>query len=37
VVSIVDRKKLLTAFKNPLTPTKEELLAPQVGLPGDVT
>lgn len=31
VVSIVDRKKLLTEFKNPLTPTPEELLAPQVG------
>jgi hypothetical protein len=31
VISIVDRKKLLTDFKNPLTPTKEELLAPQVG------
>jgi hypothetical protein len=31
VVSIVDRKKLLTEFKNPLTPTKEELLSPQVG------
>ena len=31
VVSIVDRKKLLTEFKNPLTPTEAELLAPQVG------
>ena len=31
VVSIVDRKKLLTEFKNPLNPTEEELLAPQVG------
>ncbi len=31
VVSIVDRKKLLTEFKNGLNPTEEELLAPQVG------
>ena len=31
VISIVDRKKLLTEFKNPLTPTEAELLAPQVG------
>lgn len=31
VISIVDRKKLLTEFKNPLNPTPEELLAPQVG------
>jgi hypothetical protein len=31
VISIVDRKKLLTDFKNPLTPTPEELLSPQVG------
>jgi hypothetical protein len=31
VVSIVDRKKLLSEFKNPLAPTDEELLAPQVG------
>ena len=31
VISIVDRKKLLTEFKNALTPTEAELLAPQVG------
>ena len=31
VIQIVDRKKLLTEFKNPLTPTEAELLAPQVG------
>ncbi len=31
VVQIVDRQKLLTDFKNPLTPTDEEMLAPQVG------
>jgi hypothetical protein len=31
VLQIVDRKKLLTAFKNPLNPTDEEMLAPQVG------
>src|SRR6185436_16373687 len=31
VISIVDRKKLLTEFKNPVSPTPEELLAPQVG------
>ena len=32
VIQIVDRKKLLTAFKNPLKPTDEEMLAPQVGV-----
>jgi hypothetical protein len=31
VISIVDRKKLLTEFKNALKPTVAELLAPQVG------
>ena len=31
VISIVDRKKLLTEFKNALSPTEAELLAPQVG------
>jgi hypothetical protein len=31
VVQILDRQKLLTAFKNPLNPTTEEMLAPQVG------
>ena len=31
VLQIVDRQKLLTAFKNPLNPTTEEMLAPQVG------
>ena len=31
VMQILDRKKLLTEFKNPLTPTTEEMLAPQVG------
>jgi hypothetical protein len=31
VIQIVDRHKLLTEFKNPLSPTEEELLAPQVG------
>src|SRR5262249_30970105 len=31
VIAIVDRKKLLTEFKNPLKPTPEELLAPQIG------
>ena len=31
VVQIVDRQKLLNDFKNPLTPTDEEMLAPQVG------
>jgi len=32
VIQIVDRQKLLTAFKNPLKPTDEEMLAPQVGV-----
>ena len=36
VISIVDRKKLLTEFKNRVNPTPEELLAPQVGLPAHV-
>ena len=31
MIAIVDRKKLLTEFKNPLRPTPEELLAPQIG------
>ena len=31
MVSILDRQKLLTAFKNPLKPTDEEILAPMVG------
>jgi hypothetical protein len=31
VIAIIDRKKLLTEFKNPLNPTVEELLAPQIG------
>jgi len=31
VISIVDRKKLLTEFKNAVSPTEAELLAPQVG------
>jgi hypothetical protein len=31
VIAIVDRKKLLTEFKNALNPTPEELLAPQIG------
>ncbi|MGH9680289.1 MAG: LVIVD repeat-containing protein, partial [Candidatus Acidiferrales bacterium] len=31
VIQILDRKKLLTAFKNPLKPTAQEMLAPQVG------
>lgn len=31
VIQILDRKKLLTAFENPLNPTTEEMLAPQVG------
>jgi hypothetical protein len=31
VVSILDRKKLLTEFKDPLNPTEQELLSPQVG------
>ncbi len=31
VIQILDRQKLLTAFKNPLKPTTEEMLAPQVG------
>jgi hypothetical protein len=31
VIQIVDRQKLLTEFKNPLNPTDEEMLAPQVG------
>jgi hypothetical protein len=32
VLQIVDRQKLLTAFKNPLNPTDEEMLAPQIGV-----
>jgi len=31
VIQILDRKKLLTAFENPLKPTTEEMLAPQIG------
>src|SRR5439155_1425027 len=31
LVTIVDRRKLLTEFKNPVNPTPAELLAPQVG------
>jgi len=31
VIQVLDRQKLLTAFKNPLKPTDEELLIPQVG------
>ena len=31
VIQIVDRQKLLTEFTNPLNPTEEEMLAPQVG------
>jgi len=31
VIQILDRKKLLTAFENPLNPTTEEMLAPQIG------
>jgi hypothetical protein len=31
VIQIVDRKKLLTEFKNGVSPTEAELLAPQVG------
>ena len=31
VIQILDRQKLLTAFKNPKKPTTEEMLAPQVG------
>jgi len=31
VIQILDRQKLLTAFKNPMKPTTEEMLAPQVG------
>jgi hypothetical protein len=31
VIQILDRQKLLTAFKNPVRPTPEEMLAPQVG------
>ena len=31
VIQILDRQKLLTAFENPLKPTTEEMLAPQVG------
>jgi hypothetical protein len=31
VVSILDRQKLLTEFKNPLNPTAEEIAAPMVG------
>jgi len=31
VVQILDRQKLLTDFTNPLNPTDEEMLAPQVG------
>jgi hypothetical protein len=31
VLQILDRKKLLTEFTNPLNPTTEEMLAPEVG------
>jgi hypothetical protein len=31
VLQILDRKKLLTEFKNPTNPTHEEMVAPQVG------
>jgi len=31
VLQILDRQKLLTEFKNPLNPTTEEMLAPDVG------
>jgi hypothetical protein len=31
VIQILDRKKLLTAFENPLKPTTEEMLEPQIG------
>ncbi len=31
VIQILDRKKLLTDFENPLKPTTEEMLAPQLG------
>ena len=31
VIQILDRNKLLTEFTNPLRPTPEEMLAPQVG------
>ena len=31
VIQILDRQKLLTAFENPLKPTTEEMLAPQIG------
>jgi len=31
VIQILDRHKLLTEFENPLNPTEEEMLAPQVG------
>ncbi len=31
MIQILDRKKLLTAFENPLKPTEKEMLAPQVG------
>jgi len=31
VIQILDRNKLLTAFENPLKPTTEEMLAPQIG------
>jgi hypothetical protein len=31
VIQILDRHKLLTAFENPVRPTTEEMLAPQVG------
>src|ERR1700687_4623130 len=31
VIQILDRKKLLTAFENPMKPTTEEMLAPQIG------
>jgi hypothetical protein len=31
VIQILDRQKLLTAFENPVKPTTEEMLAPQVG------
>ena len=31
VIQILDRQKLLTAFENPVRPTTEEMLAPQIG------
>ena len=31
VIQILDRQKLLTAFEDPLKPTEQEMLAPQVG------